>query len=147
MARDWLWGDLPKGFKKVRVDRTRMIVVREGVEAYLSPERLLEKRGEGKEASRFHGRERLGLLRLEDGGTALVRPYRHGGMLRRLTGGVFFTWPPRPFMELATTEEARRRGVPTLEILVACVERLCGPLYRGWLVTRELEGARDLWPS
>ena len=145
MARDWLWGDFPEGFKKLRVDRTRTIMVRQGVEAYLSPQRLLAEREAGKEQSPFYGRERLAVLRLDDGGAALVRSYRHGGMLRHFTGGIFFTWPPRPFRELAMTEEARRRGLPTLEILAACVERVWGPFYRGWLVTRELEGAHDLW--
>ena len=145
MARDWFWGDLPKGFKKLRVDRRRMVVVREGAEAHLSLEKLLTDQEAGREESRFHGRERLAVLPLDNGGSALARLYRHGGMLRCLTGGVFFTWPARPFRELAITEEARRRGLPTVEILAASVERVCGPFYRGWLVTRELEGARDLW--
>lgn len=145
MARNWLWGDLPKGFKRLHVDRTHIVVVREGVEAFLSPERLLAERERGKEQSPFHGRERLAVVRLENGVTALVRSYRHGGTLRHLTGGLFFTWPPRPFRELEMTEGARRRGLRTSEILAACVERVWGPFYRGWLVTRELEGARDLW--
>ena len=145
MGCDWVWGDLPKGFTRLRVERTRMVAVREGLEAYMSPERLLMDRETGKDGSRFYGRGRLAAVRLDDGGNALVRHYRHGGMLRHLTGGVFCAWPPRPFKELAITEEARHRGVPTVEILAACVDKVFGPFYRGWLVTRELEGARDLW--
>src|SRR5712692_5732093 len=147
MPWDWLWGDLPEGFKRVRVNRTRVIVAREGAEAFLSLEKLLADESAQREGSRFHGRERLAVLRMDNEGSALARSYRHGGMLRRLTGGFFFTWPARPFKELAVTEEARRRGLPTVEILAACVERICGPFYRGWLVTRELEGARDLWAA
>jgi 3-deoxy-D-manno-octulosonic acid kinase len=64
-----------------------------------------------------------------------------------LTGDFFLTWPPRPFRELALTEAARRRGVPTVEVLAAIVESVAGPVYRGWLVTRRLQGARDLWAA
>jgi 3-deoxy-D-manno-octulosonic acid kinase len=39
---------------------------------------------------------------------------------------------------------AHRRGVPTARPLALCVERVLGPLVRGYLVTEELAGARDL---
>jgi 3-deoxy-D-manno-octulosonic acid kinase len=76
-----------------------------------------------------------------------VRSYCHGGLLRAVTRKVFFTWPPRPLRELAISEELRHRGVPTVEPCGACVEPLWGPFYRGWFITRELTGARDLWES
>jgi len=100
-----------------------------------------------KGASHLRGRDRLYLLSLTGEEAALVRPYRHGGLFRRLTGDFFFTWPPRPFRELAITEEVRRRGVPTIEMLGAWVERVWGPLYRGWLATRQIQGAQDLWAA
>jgi 3-deoxy-D-manno-octulosonic acid kinase len=77
----------------------------------------------------------------------LVRPYRHGGLLGAVTRRVFFTWPPRPLRELAINEELRRRGVPTVEPCGACVEPLWGPFYKGWFISRELTGARDLWET
>jgi serine/threonine protein kinase len=60
---------------------------------------------------------------------------------------MFVTWPPRPFRELVVTEEVRRRGIPTVEVYAACVERSWGPFYRGWLVTRQLQGSQDLWTA
>jgi len=48
---------------------------------------------------------------------------------------------------LIVTEEIRRRGIPTVEAYGAYVEQLWGPFYRGWLVTRELTGAQDLWQA
>jgi tRNA A-37 threonylcarbamoyl transferase component Bud32 len=99
----------------------------------------------GEDTAAF-GRGALAVLRL-DGGDALVRRYRHGGALRALTGDFFFTWPPRPFRELALTQAARVRGVPTVEVLAAIIEPVAGWVYRGWLVTRRLEGARDLWEA
>ena len=143
MARDWLWGELPEGYKKIRVGRSQVLAVREDMEKFLVAELAADR--PGKEPSSFYGRGRLAFLKLDGGGNALARPYRHGGLLGGFTGPFFFTWPPRPFRELWITEAARRRGVPTVEVLAASVERVCGPLYRGRLVTRELEGARDAW--
>ncbi|MFQ5903771.1 MAG: lipopolysaccharide kinase InaA family protein [Candidatus Binatia bacterium] len=123
------------------------MMVREGLELYLGLEKFMRQRESGKEASPFHGRENLRFFHLDNGEIALVRAYHHGGILRHLTGEFFFTWPPRPFRELAITEEVRRRGIPTLEIFGAWVERAWGPFYRGWLVTREIKGAHDLWAA
>ena len=123
------------------------MMVREGLEPYLDPEKFAEQWKSEKEVSPFQGRERLRFLHLENGETGLVRSYRHGGILRHLTGDLFFTWPPRPFRELAITEEVHQRGIPTLEIFGAWVERVWGPFYRGWLITRELRGADDLWAA
>jgi 3-deoxy-D-manno-octulosonic acid kinase len=144
MAGDRIWGDLPREFKKLAAGERR-VAVRADAAADSNIKDLLNGRSDGDEESRFHGRAKLSVLRMESGAGALVRRYRHGGALRYLTGDVFVTWPPRPFKELAVTEEARRRGVPTVEILAAGIDRVWGPLYRGWLMTRELEGARDLW--
>ena len=147
MVQEWVWGRTPPGFKRVSPDRMQMMMVREGLEPYLGLEKFMLERESGKEASPFHGREGLRFFHLDNGETALVRAYHHGGILRHLTGDFFFTWPPRPFRELAITEEVRRRGIPTLEIFGAWVARAWGPFYRGWLVTRELEGAHDLWAA
>jgi 3-deoxy-D-manno-octulosonic acid kinase len=147
MASDCLWGEIPEGFRKTQLGGGRTLAVRESAAEKLGLEKLVTSRSLEGDESRFHGRGRLRVFKLGDGTNALVRSYRHGGVLRALTGDWFFTWPPRPFRELAVTEEARRRGVPTVEILAAVVERVCGPLYRGALVTREIEGGRDLWDA
>jgi hypothetical protein len=145
MASDWWWGEIPEGFRKTHLGGRRTIAVRESAEEKLGLEKLAVGRSLEGEESRFHGRGRLRVFNLGDGTKALVRSYRHGGVLRALTGDLFFTWPPRPLRELSVTEAARKRGVPTVEILAAGVERVCGPLYRGWLATREIQGARDVW--
>jgi hypothetical protein len=148
MTSTWLWGELPEAFKRVDLlPPARIAVVRRDVEASISVDALFAQGETMSEDSRFVGRARLGLVRLANGEEALLRPYRHGGLLRGLTRGLFWTWPPRPLKELAVTEAARRRGVATAEIVAALVERVIGPLYRGWLVIRVLEGARDLWSA
>ncbi len=143
MASDWLWGDFPDGFEKLRPAPGRFVALRAGASAELNLARLAN----GGEESGLHGRAKIERLRLPDGARALVRRYCHGGVLRHVTGEIFSTWPPRPFRELAVTEAARRGGVPTVEILAAGVDRLWGPFYRDRLATRELEGARDLWAA
>lgn len=143
----WLWGELPAGFKRIECDSRRTLFVRQDAAGFITAESLTARRETSREESGFVGRRKLGLLRLENGEEMLLRSYRHGGLLRGLTRGLFWTWPPRPLRELAVTEEARYRGVPTSEIVAALVERLGGPFYRGWLVIRVLEGALDLWTA
>lgn len=147
MTEGWIWGDTPAGFKRFSPDRMQMMIIREGLEPYLGLKNFMGEGESEEEASPFYGRAMLRFLHLENGETALVRSYRHGGVLHAFTGDLFFTWPPRPFRELAITEEVRRRGIPTLEIFGAWVKRIWGPFYRGWLVTRELRGACDLWAA
>jgi hypothetical protein len=136
-----IWGVIPDGFRKVIEAGGNFLVVREDrageINARICRAAIPD--------ARYRGRNSLGAIRLQDGNFALVRNFQHGGLLGRLTGQWFFTWPPRPFRELAITEELRRRGLRTVEVYAAGVQRACGPFYRGWLVTRELGGAKDFW--
>lgn len=140
-----VWGDIPQGFTKLTPQRGCWLVVRNDRVGRISASDCIS--GGVKETVRFEGRERLRALDLGRGDRALIRTYRHGGFFRYFRGGVFCSWPPRPFRELAITEEIRRRGIPTVEAYGACVQQIWGPFYRGWLVTRELNGAQNLWQA
>jgi len=83
------------------------------------------------------------LLVTGKGWKVAVRKYRHGGLLRGLTGDCFF-FGARPFQEVAVTEEVQSAGVPTLEILAAVMERGWGGWYRGYLITEYQPSATDL---
>jgi len=75
-------------------------------------------------------------------GPLLVRPYRKGGLLRHVRGRLFRgSW--RPLSELVLHRQLAAAGVPVAEA-VGCVvqRRLSG--WRGFLLTREEEGACDL---
>jgi tRNA A-37 threonylcarbamoyl transferase component Bud32 len=143
------WGVVPSGFKKIIDGRERLLLVRHDVAEFLTAEDCMQRAPQEKDRAggALQGRGMIGSLKLPTGETALIRPYRHGGLFRHLLGGVFFTWPPRPFRELAIMEEVRRRGVPTVEVLAACVRPIWGPFYRGWLVTSQLQGSQDLWTA
>ena len=146
LSHDRIWGAVPDGFNKVVADRQRRLLVRADVAHELHVEVCVGDPNLGI-LSRFQGRQRLRAVRLRNGENALIRTYHHGGLFQGVTGRTFFSWPPRPFRELAVTEELRRRGVPTIEVYGACVEGVFGPFYRGWLITRELQGSYDLWTA
>jgi len=121
------------------------MLVREGTDSHALMMAVLTADKQGDTSTAHYGRGSLLRITLPDGGNALVRPYRHGGVFRRMTGKLFCTWPTRPFSELAVTQEIGRRGIRTVDTIAAVVERMWGPFYRGWLVSRELTDARDLW--
>jgi tRNA A-37 threonylcarbamoyl transferase component Bud32 len=140
------WGAVPAGFAKWSDGKGARMIVRHGREGEIDIALCFAENGRS-EASRYQGRGALQTFHLSDGTSAVVRQCRHGGTFRGLTGRWFFTWPPRPFRELIVTEELRRRGVPTVEVLAACTIRGLGPFYRGCLVTRELAESEDLWSA
>jgi len=145
LTENLTWGALPEGFTKV-TDRGHRLIVRQDRRADIDSSLCKDEPGANK-ASRYHGRSALRAFTLPDGETALIRRYQHGGFFRALTGAWFFSWPPRPFRELAITEELRRRGLRTVEVYAACISPAKGPFYRGWLVTRQLSHAEDLWSA
>jgi 3-deoxy-D-manno-octulosonic acid kinase len=140
-----VWGDCPEGFERLVDGCGNRLVIRQDQRDYIDFSLFQISPAKAAGESPYHGRGAIWLSKLANGETAVIRPYLHGGALRRLTGDRFFTWPPRPFRELAITEELRRRSLRTLEIYAACVSRPFGPFYRGWLVTRRLPDAEDLW--
>ncbi len=140
------WGALPTGFAKVTDGNGNRMIVRQDRQREIGFDICMNQRGKTEESA-YEGRGALRAVRLSDGETALVRQYLHGGTFRSLTGTWFFAWPPRPFRELAITEELRRRGLLTVEVIAAGVSRGFGPFYEGWFVTQELRGAVDLWSA
>lgn len=91
------------------------------------------------------GRGTIHRIELGTRGALIVRPYLRGGFARHFTRDLYWDYPPRPFVELQCTEEVRRRGVPTVEVVGAQVEQTVVGLYRGLLITREAAGFQDLW--
>ena len=84
--------------------------------------------------TKARGRGRPSRVSLPDGSSGVLRGYRHGGMLRALTGRRF-TGFPRPLTELVATERARAGGVRVPEILAAYVRRVGLGCHVGYLLT------------
>ena len=91
------------------------------------------------------GRGGVRALDLSTGLSVVFRPYRRGGFVGRWNRDYYLGWAPRPWQELAVTEELRARGVPTVEVLGAAVRWIVPGCYRGALVSREVEDAVNLW--
>jgi 3-deoxy-D-manno-octulosonic acid kinase len=75
---------------------------------------------------------------LADGGAAVVRFGRRGGIVGRLVQTSYAGLRPRPWRELAVTLGARARGAPVPDVIAACVHGW--GLYRSAVVTTELGG-------
>lgn len=121
------------------------MVVSKGSEARLRRQGLLNPAVLWKSASlqsHLSGRGEV-LISKGSHGDVAIRRYRHGGLLRRLTGDLFF-FGNRPFQELVVTEEARSAGVPTLKILAAIKQTGWGGWYQGYLITEYLPTTLDL---
>ena len=104
------------------------------------PERLC-----AQQTGRMHaGRGAMPVIELDSSSERIVvRKYRRGGLLRFLNADVFLG-PQRPFNELAVTLRAAQAGIPVADIVGALSLRVYGPLYRHYLVSRELTDCCDL---
>ena len=80
---------------------------------------------------------------LEDGKRMVLRQYSHGGLLRVLTGNLYF-FGARSFRELALTEEIRSCGIPTISPIGAIHHRIFFPFYQAYFLSLEVPNAIDL---
>ncbi len=91
------------------------------------------------------GRGKMVRVALGEHGSLLIRRYRRGGFIRHFVRDTYWDQPPRPLAELYVTHLARQRGVPTGEVLGACVEWRSFCLYRGVLISRAADGYTNWW--
>ena len=131
---------LPTAYRVDRSDRHVFAVLSEESEAVLASG-VLAGFPNGVESLFTGGRGTMYRIPLRSG-HAIVRPARHGGLLRFLTGDRFRD-PLRPVRELALTAALVRDGVPAPDpIAAAAVKR--GGFFRLYYVSREVAG-EDLY--
>lgn len=140
---------LPPVFVKMQEGR-RVLVARQGWEEVVR--RVMRRSGGVEERPlsipahpAFGGRGGAYFVPLTNGERGVMRRYRRGGFVRHFVQELYWGWLPRPLAELVCTEEIRQRGVPAVEVLGACVERLGTFFYRGAILTREASGFINLW--
>ncbi len=80
-------------------------------------------------------------------GSLVYRRALRGGLVAKVNRDRFFDLVPRPFAEVALSEELRARGVDTPELVLAVVRRGPSGAYRGAVVSRWVEGGKDLADS
>ncbi len=73
----------------------------------------------------------------------IIRNYRHGGLLGKLLGGIFYRGN-RPLNELHVNEIALQRGVPSAEVIAITKKRLWGLFYTADFISKEISGATDI---
>lgn len=93
------------------------------------------------------GRGQVGLINIHRPGhepeRLVLRPYLRGGLMGRLFHDRYFD-SQRSLKELELYQEARRRNIPSLEVLGAITRECRGLGYRHGIITRYLEGVEDL---
>jgi 3-deoxy-D-manno-octulosonic acid kinase len=136
---------VPRGFVQIEKGPLTLVLHQDYCERLLQcglgdPERLC-----AQQTGRMHaGRGAMPVIELDSSSERIVvRKYRRGGLLRFLNAGVFLG-PQRPFNELAVTLRAAQAGIPVADIVGALSLRVYGPLYRHYLVSRELTDCCDL---
>ena len=73
----------------------------------------------------------------------IIRNYRHGGLLGKLFGKVFYDGN-RPLNEIYINEIAFQKGVPTAEVIAITKRKLWGLLYKADFISKEISGAVDI---
>jgi 3-deoxy-D-manno-octulosonic acid kinase len=141
VTRHWL----PPGFELIKEGRLR-VAIRPELRAALLP--LVREWAAGappRGRTLPGGRGGARAVDLGANLAVVLRPYRRGGFIARFNRDLFFGCRPRPWRELAVTEQLRARGVPTVEVLAAAVRWIVPACYRGVLVSREVPEAVNLW--
>ena len=78
-----------------------------------------------------------------DGMSMVLRRYSHGGLLRAITGNLYF-FGARSFRELSLTEEIRSCGVPTIPSIGAIHSCVFFLFYQAYFLSLEIPRAMDL---
>lgn len=138
-------GDLSTGFVALEEGRLELVLRADHADAVASLLRAWARRSLPPARSLAGGRGGAAAHDLAAGLTVVLRPCRRGGFVARFNQDLYLGFSPRPFRELAVTEELRARGVPTVEMLGAAACWVLPGCYRGALVSRELSGVVNLW--
>ena len=136
--------DVPAGYVVHRVGSTWLVFDRSSAPALVglrladaSVRRTLFQRAP------VRGRGSTPRLTLGDDLAVVLRRYRHGGLLGRITGALYLG-PERALSELRVTAQAEASGAPVPHVLCLALWPVAGPLWSAMIGTREEVDARDL---
>ena len=136
---------VPRGFVQIEQGPLTLVLHQDYCERLLQcgigdPERLC-----AQQTGRMHaGRGVMPVIELDSSSERIVvRKYRRGGLVRFLNADLY-CGPRRSFNELAVTLRAAQAGIPVADVVGALSLHVYGPLYRHYLVSRELTNCCDL---
>src|SRR3989339_457806 len=137
---------IPTSFAIVKRGNTTLFVkekYKEGIFRIFFDKEFLHKSGNNTQVK--FGRGSYLSVPVTDNSTErfVIRDYRHGGLLGKLFGGVFFK-ENRPLNEIYISEIASQRGVPSAEVIAITKRRLWGIFYKAKFISKEIDGALDI---
>lgn len=134
---------IPAGFSRRALDGADLVLRDDVADALVAAGVAEPESLRARARAAYEGRGRPFGVEVPGAGRVFVRQYLHGGALRGVTGDLYRG--ERRFVgELRALVDAAREGVPVGEPL-GVVSRPAGlGLRRGWLLAREVAGARDL---
>jgi tRNA A-37 threonylcarbamoyl transferase component Bud32 len=136
---------LPPGFHVVTGPEGVLWIMREGLTLPTDP-KIWDGWTRGESASLLEGpggRAPVYQVKPDGMGPAVLRAYRHGGLLGRLVEDRFLGIG-RFLAELRASEHLRSRGVATPEVMALYFLRSAGGFFRAWILTRYLSGGINL---
>jgi tRNA A-37 threonylcarbamoyl transferase component Bud32 len=150
------FGGLEEGmFKNIRIPTSFflikkgqvVILLKEEYKDFLLKQGIDDLKAFLKKNSQFSyhlkGRTLHPSIPLEDGKRMVLRQYSHGGLLRTITGNLYF-FGERSFRELTLTEEIRSCGISTISPIGAIHHRVFSLFYQAYFLSLEVPNAIDL---
>jgi hypothetical protein len=136
----------PQGYRLIQAGAATLVVKEEYADALLQqgiaqPDHLAS----ASNAHVHRGRGAAPAMPIEGlpGQQMIIRKFLRGGLIRFLNPDLFIG-QARPFRELALAAHAAESGIATAEMLAAVSIRVAGPLYRCYLISKEIPGCADL---
>ncbi len=131
--------ELPKNFKLTEIKDKNCSVIHGGETdaIVIAKEVFSDVQGEKIKS----GRRSAYFKDIKNIGKCVVRQYMRGGMLR-FANKNNFTSPDRFIDELKINLHAQTADIPTAEPVALIIQK--NELYKGWIVTRQIENATDL---
>ena len=141
-------GKIPPGYTLIEAGKRR-IIVKEGFKEPLlkigitKPDFFLKQPFFPEKD--YQGRGKVKVIAFPEGGDErlVIRHFQRGGKIQKFVSDLYFG-QSRPLKELWTGYLAKKKGVPTVEIIAACHTKVFWKFHRGDLVTREIKGGKDL---
>jgi len=137
---------IPPSFFLIRKGQTFILLEQGYKEALLKQgiDDLKTFTQKSSQISHYHkGRTPHPSIPLKDGKRMVLRQYSHGGLLRAITGNLYFSGA-RSFRELTLTEEIRSCGIPTIPSIGAIHHCIFFPFYHAYFLSLEVPHAIDL---
>jgi serine/threonine protein kinase len=137
---------IPPSFSFIKKGRV-LILLKEDYKDVLLKQGIDDLKTFLKKSSQFSyylkGRSLHPCIPLDDGRKMVLRQYSHGGLLRAITGNLYF-FGARSFRELALAEEIRSRGIFTISPIGAIHHRIFFSFYQAYFLSLEVPNALDL---